>query len=90
MASVIVGIILGLGVGILNFKLLLWLAARLAHVDPRRAGIFVTVGFLVRTALYIGLIVAAIYMNQINVFGAAGGLLAASFLNLRDRNKRIE
>ncbi|WP_130862950.1 ATP synthase subunit I [Bacilliculturomica massiliensis] len=90
MVPVITGIVLGLAVGVLNFKLLLRMAGKLAHMDAGRAGTYIMAGYFLRTALYIGLILAAIYLKQINVFGAAGGLLAASFLNLRDRNKMIE
>lgn len=90
MASIIIGLVLGAAAGILNFKILLYMTSRISRMNTRSAGLFAVGGFVLRTAIYVGLLVAAVYVNWINVFGVAGGLVAASFFNLRYRNKIIK
>lgn len=90
MVSILFGFALGTAAGLANFGILIWMTKRIGRMEPKKAGVFAIGGFLIRTAVYIGLVAAALYVKQINVFATGAGLVAASFLNLRWRNKLIQ
>ena len=88
MISIILGAVLGLAVGTLNFKILLHMTESIARVDQKKAGFYAIAGVTIRTIIYLVFILAAAYIDKISIIGAFGGLLAASFLNLRINNKK--
>lgn len=90
MGSVAAGLVLGLGVGVLNFKLLLAVNRKIAGEATQHGGLLAIGGFLLHTAVYIAMVLVAVYWEQISIVGVVAGLIAASLVNLYSSRKKPE
>lgn len=76
MQPVILGSLLGVAVGIINFKFLFKVAHKVIDMEARKAGIIVMTSYFVRIILYGGVIIWSVLSDSINALATGGGLLA--------------
>lgn len=78
MQAILLGALLGAVVGFINFGLLVRLSSRLADMEPRRAGVFVFLGYFLRLLLYGGAVIAAVLLPGIDPIATGAGILAVA------------
>ena len=83
MGSIIVGVVLGAAVVVLNFKILLYVSRQLSNMESKRSGFYATGAYLLRTLLFVAVVLLAMGCKWVNVYGVEAGLFIGSLLILR-------
>ena len=83
MAKILIGLALGIGVGVSNFRILVLMTQRIASItDTAKANRYAVGVFALRTFIFIAFVLAAVYIDWINVYAAGGGLLLSGLINV--------
>jgi hypothetical protein len=78
MQSVILGLLLGLAVGLINFKLLIRITAMVGEMPAKQAGLTVMLGYFLRISLYGAAILGSVMIDWINPLATGAGILAVA------------
>lgn len=80
MLPVILGIILGIAVGLINFSLLIKTAEKVSKISPEKVGVYVIVQYLIRVALYAGAIIISVLFNEVNALATGVAIVAVGMI----------
>lgn len=80
MQAVILGVLLGVLVGLINFRLLLKTNEKVTDLTPNKAGVYVMLSYFIRIVLYAAAVIASVLIEGINALGTGAGILAVSVI----------
>lgn len=82
MQPVILGIILGVAVGLINFSLLIKTAKNVSQIPQDKAAAYVLLRNLIRIVLYGAAVIGSVLVEGINALGTGAGIVAVGLLYL--------